>query len=88
MERPLTWVHGTIINIGPGSDPFDARINVQTRDSVDQTSDLFKFVFPKGPPTADQTVFEFDSLGGQIRFSKVKFIKSNCKLKFNIRGKI
>ncbi len=79
-ERPLTWVHGTILNVGTGPDPsdarvnnvgtgFDARIKVQTRDSVDPESDLFKFVFPKG--LSDQNIVQEDWVGGPLRFSKV-----------------
>jgi hypothetical protein len=82
-ERPLTWVHGTILNFGLGSDSSDARVNnvgtgfdarilVQTRDSVDPESDLFKFVFPEGClPDNHQNIVEEDRLGAPLRFSKV-----------------
>ena len=69
-ERPVSWVHGSILGFGQPTDPLDVRVNVQTKEKIDLRSDLFKFIFPMGLPP-NRNVIEMDPVATQIRLTLV-----------------
>jgi hypothetical protein len=71
-ERPVSWVHGSILGFGPPSDPLDVRITVQTKEAVDRNSDLFRSIFPNGLPSG-KNILTTNPMGGQLNFSQVGF---------------
>jgi hypothetical protein len=72
-ERPVSWVHGSILGFGPPSDPLDVRITVQTKEAVDRNSDLFRSIFPNGLPSG-KNILTTNPMGGQLNFSQVGFM--------------
>ena len=68
-ERPLSWVHATLLGFEATSEPLDARITVQTRARIAKRSDLFKFLFPGKAPSTSNPVIDPTSQG--IKFTQV-----------------
>ena len=88
-ERPVTWLHGTILNIGKSNDSgavlksIDARIQLQTQEQVKEKSDLFKFVFPNGHPGDDVIITNLDGQD-QPKLTEVMSVRAREKV-FHLR---
>ena len=68
-ERPVSWVHATLLGFEASSEPLDARITVQTRGPIAECSDLFKFLFPGRPPSQSNPLVDESSHG--VKFTEV-----------------
>lgn len=79
-ERPVTWIHSTIMDVRD-LDEFtetddkkhlDIRTQAQTQADVAPDSDLYKFVFPDGPP-GDKAILDLEKPNRPVLTSAVSF---------------